>query len=342
MSLDFDALSFTAMIRLRDELSNAMHRRFGRDLALLFTDVVGSTNYFARFGDAAGRSLQQRHFDHLHAALTPRGGRLVDTAGDGAFAVFPSVDDAARAAIALQEEILAGNQARDRVHRLSIRAGLHWSSVLTDGVVVSGDGVNLCARVAGAAEPGGIQITRAAFTALASDLRPRCRDAKGLTLKGIPFPVEVLRMDWLDETRFPTHVDVLEAGRRVALPDQEVIAFGRLHMNDGAVANDVVLTLPDDLALQRISRWHFELHRHADGFRVRPVSSQGVEVDGVLVVKGGEAPLRTDSVLRLGGVMTLRFRRDAQASAVSPLADATVQLNDDLAALRGARGGPTK
>lgn len=326
--MDFDALTFTEMIRLRDELSSALHRRFARDLALVFTDVVGSTNYFARFGDAAGRALQQRHLDHLNAALRAHRGRLVDTAGDGAFAVFASVDDAARALVQLQEEILAANQGRDRAHRLTVRAGLHWSSVLTDGVVVSGDGVNLCARVAGAAEPGSVLVTRAAFNSLASDLRPRCRDPRALALKGLPEPVDALRLDWLDPTRFPTHVDLVESGRSVALPPQEVIAFGRLHVIDGAPANDVVLTLPDELALQRISRWHFELHRHAEGFRVRPVSSQGVEVDGALVHKGAEVPLRPESVLRVGGVMTLRFRRETTRVGQGMLSDATVQIDE--------------
>ena len=334
MGPDLDALSFTELIRLRDELSHALHRRFGRDLALVFTDVVGSTNYFARFGDAAGRALQQRHFDHLAAALGAHRGRLVDTAGDGAFAVFASVDDAARALVQLQVAILTANHGRDGAHRLTVRAGLHWSTVLTDGAVVSGDGVNLCARVAGAAEPGGVLITRAAFTALASDLRPRCRDARALTLKGLLDPVEVLAMDWLDVARFPTHVDLVEAGRVVPLPPQEVISFGRLHTNEGVAANDVVLTLADEQAMQRISRWHFELHRHPDGFRVRPVSSQGVEVDGRLVVKGEEAPLRVDAVLRVGGVMTLRFRRQERPEVTGGISDATVQIAEDLASIR--------
>ena len=43
--------------------------RFERRRALVFSDVVGSTPYFARFGDEAGRQLQQRHVDLLNAAI---------------------------------------------------------------------------------------------------------------------------------------------------------------------------------------------------------------------------------------------------------------------------------
>lgn len=316
MSLDLDALSFTELVRLRDDLSSTLHRRFGRELALVFTDVVGSTEHFARFGDVAGRALQQRHFDHLAAAIAPRGGRVVDTAGDGAFTVFASVDDALRAVLALQEGILAGNQGRDRDQRLKVRVGVHWSTVLTDGEVVSGDGVNLCARVSAAADPGGVLITRAGHDALASDLRSRCHSARDLQPKGIPYAIQVLSVEWLDASRFPTHVEIVEAGRRLRLPDQEVISFGRLGSLDGQSANDVVLSLADELALQRVSRWHFELHRHADGFWVRPVSAQGVEVDDIHVAKGEERLLGPSSVLRLGGVMTLKFRREPRVGAL--------------------------
>ena len=80
-----NTLSMTELIRLQDVLSKALVRRFEKRLALVFTDVVGSTPYFARFGDEAGRKLQQRHFDLLNAVIAPEGGRMIDTAGDGAF-----------------------------------------------------------------------------------------------------------------------------------------------------------------------------------------------------------------------------------------------------------------
>ena len=46
-------------------------------LALVFSDIVGSTPYFERFGDAAGHQLQQLHFDVLGRCLPARGGRVI-------------------------------------------------------------------------------------------------------------------------------------------------------------------------------------------------------------------------------------------------------------------------
>jgi class 3 adenylate cyclase len=70
-------------------------------MLLLFSDIVGSTPYFARYGDAAGRQLQQLHVDLLESSLREPQGRIVDTAGDGAFCVFARADAAVAGVIAL-------------------------------------------------------------------------------------------------------------------------------------------------------------------------------------------------------------------------------------------------
>ena len=57
--LDPSVLSLPEILRLQDQLQQELTRRFQRPMALLFTDIVGSTAYFGRFGDVAGRQLQQ-------------------------------------------------------------------------------------------------------------------------------------------------------------------------------------------------------------------------------------------------------------------------------------------
>ena len=97
---DLASLGLTEIIQLQDRLSQELKQRFERSLALVFTDVVGSTEYFARFGDEAGRGLHQRHLDLLRDVLPRHDGRVVDTAGDGAFTVFTRVQAAAMVACA--------------------------------------------------------------------------------------------------------------------------------------------------------------------------------------------------------------------------------------------------
>lgn len=302
-----ESLSMTELIRLQDVLSKAIVRRFEKRLALVFSDVVGSTPYFARFGDEAGRKLQQRHFDLLNAAIAPEHGRVVDTAGDGAFIVFESVTSATRAMVALQRSVVKDNDNRAVDHRLQVRIGIHVGPVLTDGDQVSGDAVNFSSRVAGAASAGEIRLSLAAHSEQADvEFRLRSRRQRPVELKGVDKPQELFSLDWLDASRFPTLVR-FEDGSEVRIPTLDVVRFGRLREQDGVTANDVVIALADPNLQGRISRWHFELHRRADGFMLRSVSVSTTELDGRAVPRGEEALLRPGSKVRLGGAVTLEF-----------------------------------
>src|SRR6478609_4179276 len=248
-------LSMTEIIRLQNRLSAELKRRFERNLALAFSDVVGSTPYFERFGDEAGRKQQQQHFDLLQQTVVPAGGRVVDTAGDGAFFVFPTAEAAATALIALQKEISRANVSRAREHQLDVRLGLHFGPVLTDDQQVTGEAVNLAARVAGSSEPGELRLTKEAFRELSNVFyRLNCRPIGAVRLKGISREVELLTLAWRDRAIFPEGVRLRETGEERLLPAKDTIAFGRLKELDGFAANDVVLALPQEVETRKISR----------------------------------------------------------------------------------------
>jgi class 3 adenylate cyclase len=307
MDIDPATLSMTEIIRLQTLLSHELSRRFEVSAALAFSDVVGSTAFFARFGDEAGRQLQQLHIDLLSSCLPEHGGRVVDTAGDGVFASFPAAGAAAAAMAALLQRITAENQHRARDQQLTVRIGLHWGRVLSDGVQVTGDAVNLCSRVAASADPGQIRVTRELFLELAADQRLACRRLGAMALKGLGRDVELLSLEWQDPTRFPRSVRILQTGQELMLPRQDIVSFGRLELIDGVSANDIVLSLPDATATRQISRWHFELRRQADGCVLRALSSQPISIDGQPVAKGQDTPILPGAVVQLAGVMTLVF-----------------------------------
>jgi len=313
MSYDLDTLTLTEMVRLQDQISAAIRKRFEKPLALVFTDVVGSASYFTRFGDEAGRALQQRHFDLVESACASTGGRIVDTAGDGAFSCFGSVDACANAMLSLQKQISADNAPRAREHQLALRTGIHFGLVLTDDVTVRGEAVNLCARLAATSDAGEIRITRAAFLELPTALRVRCLPLPPLELKGIAGKVVSLRLEWREAGTVPVAVRIEETGRVIELPAQDTVTFGRLGSfgtnanQDSGPANDIVLELPDPQASMRISRWHFELRRVGEVYVLRAVSDRATEVDGKPLARSEEIPIRPGSVVRCGNVMTLTF-----------------------------------
>ncbi len=217
----------TEIIRLQTLLSQELARRFERVAALAFTDIVDSAGYFAQFGDEAGRRLQQLHFDLLDDCIAVHPGRVVDTAGDGAFAVFATAQGAAQAMMALHNRVSLHNQNLPRPHQLGLRIGLHWGHVLTDGVHVTGDAVNLCARLAATALPCELRLTRELFQELTPELRRLCRPLGQVSLKGIARAVDAVALLWRDPVRFPSQAVVRESGERLVLPPHDTVCFGR-------------------------------------------------------------------------------------------------------------------
>lgn len=311
MMPDFEELSrslgMTEIIRLQSVLSLALRQRFERKGAIAFSDIVGSTRYFSTFGDEAGRRLQQRHIDLLQRALAGSGGWIVDTAGDGALLFFPEMSAAARSLVSLMRQITADNADRERDHRLAVRIGIHYGSVLTDGVQVTGDAVNFCSRVASSAEPGEIHLTKDAFHAcVETDYRARCHVVPPASFDGLEGPVELLALQWRDEAVFPTRV-LFETGETHVLPEQDVVSFGRQAAGGAAPGNDIVLRSANEEATKAISRWHFQLLRRADGVAVRALTDALTEVNGRRLAKGQDVAIRPGDRVRVGGVLTLRF-----------------------------------
>ena len=324
MSPDFESLNLTEIIRLQNQLSALLARRFEKTHALAFSDVTGSTAYFARFGNEAGRRLQQRHVDLIAKSLQGSGSRIVDTAGDGVFLCFPNVEAAVEVLERFQTLRLQENAHLPPEHQMTTRIGIHWGTVLTDGVIVTGDPVNLCAKLAATAQPGEIRITKPAFLELTVQRRLRCRSIGPVKLAGVNEPMDMFVFAWADPVRFPSAVLIAETGEQIPLPPQPVITFGRLREMNGTKANDIVLTHNDPSLAQHISRWHFEVRRAPEGLILRSVSNQHTEVNGKTIGKGEETSISAGTIVRLSDVLTLRFIGGASDQASEDNAVTTV------------------
>ena len=145
--------------------------------AVLFTDIVGSTEHLARVGDKAWRELIVAHDDRSRRTIERYGGRLVKSTGDGVLATFEGPAQAVRCAREIADEL--------RELGLEIRAGVHVGEIETVGDDVTGVTVNVAARVAAIA--GGSEIL---VSATVKDLTPGSglvfEDAGEHDLKGVP------------------------------------------------------------------------------------------------------------------------------------------------------------
>ena len=119
--------------------------------ALMFTDLVASTERAASLGDAHWQSVLDRHDATVRGAVGGCGGTVVKTTGDGILALFPSAGAALRAA-----ERVRGQLGADG---LEVRIGIHVGDVDRRGDDLSGLGVHIAARAMAVADSGQIVVT---------------------------------------------------------------------------------------------------------------------------------------------------------------------------------------
>lgn len=130
------------------------------NLAVLFTDLKGSTRMYQRVGDAPAFSRVMRHFDVLRAAVSAEDGAVVKTIGDAVMAVFRTPDAGVRAALAAHRA-LAGSEMSGTP--LVLKAGLHFGPciavTLNDRLDYFGTTVNIAARLGGLSGGGDVVVS---------------------------------------------------------------------------------------------------------------------------------------------------------------------------------------
>lgn len=319
MSIDFESLTLREIIRLQNQLSTCLARRFEKWLAIIFSDIVGSTAYFQRYGDQAGRQIHQQHLDLLAANLEGSEGRIVDTAGDGALLAFTRIEDATEFSIRLHRARWHAHRSTLPEHRWQTRTCIHWGPTLTDGTTVAGDTVNLCAKLAATARAEEILLTSQAVSELPKPYRTACHPLDPIHLVGLPGTFEAFQLHWRDPREIPRYLVILETGRRIAIPDKAVISCGRFSDQTSGNSNDIILALPDPLLSQRISRWHFELRCEADQLFLRAVSDKPTVVNGINLRKGEQAAVESGACVQLSEVMTVTFEAEEVQSAPQDL-----------------------
>jgi class 3 adenylate cyclase len=154
--------------------------------AILFSDLVGSTEHAVAVGDAHWKRLLDRHDEVARSTVTHRGGRIVKVEGDGVLALFVSASNAIRAARELHQAL--------RHEGLQVRAGIHVGEVDHRGDDVSGIAVNIAARVMACAQPGELLVS-AAVPPVVSGSAFEFADRGEHDLKGVPGPWHLYALD---------------------------------------------------------------------------------------------------------------------------------------------------
>lgn len=238
-------------------MPNRTQRRLA---AIVSVDVVG---YSRLIGDdeagtlAAYRALRSELIDPL---ISTHDGRVVKTMGDGLLLEFPSVVNAVKCSIEVQQGMSTRNSDATEDKHIVFRIGINLGDIVIEGDDIHGDGVNVAARLQEASEPGGLALSGIAHESLGSLIDASFENCGQQHFKNIARPIWTWR--WAPHQSSAASVPGLPE-KPPALPEKPSIAvlpFNNIsgepeqeYFSDG-IADDIITDLSKVSGLFVIAR----------------------------------------------------------------------------------------
>lgn len=253
---------------------------------VLFADLRGSTSLYEELGNANATLLVTRSVAALADTVSPSGGRLIKTLGDGLMALFDQPAGAVQAAADMHAciERTTAPTRRSRgaapVRALKLQVSIASGEVAEVQSDVYGDAVNVAARLLDHAGDGETLVTDALHKSLNARQRGRFRSLDWVHLRGRAEPVLVYvqggrRGDPGAVTQFESPSPQAEPGalRLLWQGKSRLLSVGDLPAIIGRSSQSVVL-----IEDPRVSRLHARLDWHGSSFHLTDLSSNGTTV----------------------------------------------------------------
>ncbi|HEX4418723.1 MAG TPA: DUF5939 domain-containing protein [Kofleriaceae bacterium] len=164
---------------------------------VLFTDVVGSTAFYALRGDPAAFVEIKKHFDEVFAIVGANRGAVVKTIGDAVMAAFVDPVDAVRTARQIHDAFHPARADTPIRLRISLNTGPCIAVRLNANADFFGGTVNIAAKLQALAEGYQVSISDVTYRApgVAAYLAEQGAELEPLsyTSKALPEPVGVQR-----------------------------------------------------------------------------------------------------------------------------------------------------
>jgi TolB-like protein/class 3 adenylate cyclase len=161
--------------------------------AILAADIAGYSRLMHADEAATVRDLKA-HQSVILPLIGRHGGRIIDTAGDGIMAEFPSVIGATECAVEIQTVMTARNREVPQGRRMLFRIGINLGDVIHDETRIYGDGINIAARLEALAEPGGVLVSNNVYDQIRGKLPLTFDDVGERQVKNIEQPVRMFRV----------------------------------------------------------------------------------------------------------------------------------------------------
>jgi adenylate cyclase len=269
------------------------------ELAILFADVVGSTQLYEALGDTQARAMVGVCIDIMRGATEQHAGTVIKTMGDEVMSTFGTADDAVNAASQMQRQIVSHPALQNGAAHVAIRIGCHYGPVVVEQRDIFGAAVHTANRMTSQAKAGQIMTTVTMVEQLSSEWRAAVRQIDVATLKGRSHEVALYEVLWQTdditsmvpvlaprESQRPRRLRLRFQGEEVVLDDHRTqISIGRAEDNDLIVKGNL------------ISRLHARIESHKARFTLVDQSTNGTFVQGV---EGEEQFVRRDTMTLTG------------------------------------------
>jgi tetratricopeptide (TPR) repeat protein len=176
----------------------------GGVVALLFTDLVRSTELLTSLGDDAADELRRRHFAGLRQAVAASGGEEIKSLGDGLMVSFTSPVAALSCAVAMQGSVEGSG--------VELRVGVHAGEPIREESDLFGAAVVVAKRLCDTAQGGQILTSQLMVDLVGGRGAFRFLPLGPVPLKGLPEPVRTFAVD----------TAVVAAGQTVSEPPVEM------------------------------------------------------------------------------------------------------------------------
>lgn len=277
-------------------------------VAILFADVVGSTQLYDSMGDESARETVQQCVEIMRQATDQYGGSVIKTMGDEVMSTFPSADDAMNAASQMQQRITNNAHVGSGGVHVAIRIGCHFGPVVVADRDIFGAAVHTANRMTSQAKAGQIITTAVTVEQLSGEWQALVRQIDVAVVKGQSDEVAVFEVLWQpeDATSMLPSLNVksppstVNKRLRLHVGDQEVI-LGEGHLLNATLGradqNDVVVKG------KLISRVHARIEMLKNRFILVDESTNGTFVERD---DGEEFYVRRDSTELSGsGIISL-------------------------------------
>ena len=270
------------------------------EVAILFADVVGSTQLYDKFGDTKASETVARCLDVMKDATHQFDGTVIKTIGDEVMSTFPSVDDAMSAAAQMQARISADQDAGEDRLPVSIRIGCHFGPVVEEQNDIFGAAVHTANRMTSQAKAKQIVMSGTTVEHMGAEWAAQTRQIDIATVRGRVGEVALFELLWQPDEA-TSMLPTLGWESRTQTTNRLVVSFRdttievtdlKKHINMGR-ADDNDLVVKGNL----ISRIHARIEKRRGRFMLIDQSTNGTFLQ---TDTGEETFVRRDSTELLG------------------------------------------